>query len=181
MIVKYRYIYVDVDRHGNARVYFWRGKGHRKLRIRERLNTPEFHAAYQTALASTEVTAPKAPGLEQPKHGTYRWLCQQFFESTDFKQLDETTQRTRRLLLEHTWSEPIAPNNPEKFADFPVTRMTPKAFRVLRDRKAEFPAAANMRLKAVRRVFKWALENEVGGLATNPTRDVAYLNHVTAG
>ena len=180
MIVKYRYIYVDVDRHGNSRVYFWRGKGHRKLRIRQRPNTPEFHAAYQAALADVEVGKPdSAP--EQSKPQTYRWLCEQFFASTEFKQLDITTQRTRRLILQHTWDEPIAPGSSENFAEFPIKRLSSKAVRVLRDRKAQFPAAANMRLKALRRVFKWALDNEIGDLTTNPTREVSYLKHVSSG
>lgn len=180
MIVKYRYIYVDVDRHGNARIYFWRGKGHRKVRIRERPNTPQFHAAYQALIAAAEPESPH-PSLTHSKPRSYRWLCEQFFASTDFKQLDEATQRTRRLLLEHTWEEPIAPGSADRFADFPIEKMSAKAFRVLRDRKADFPAAANMRVKAVRRVFKWAVENEIGGLTTNPTRDVAYMKHVSGG
>ena len=30
-------------------------------------------------------------------------------------------------------------------------------------------------------IFKWALENEIGNLTTNPTREVAYLKHATTG
>ena len=179
VIVKYQYVYEDVDRHGNVRLYFWRGKAHRKVRIREKMNTPAFHAAYQAALAASQTSEEHAP--DQVKPLSYRWLCLQFFASTDFKQLDEKTQRTRRLILEHTWEEPIAPGSEETFANFPVSRMTGKAVRVLRDRKAKFPGAANMRVKAVRRVFKWALENEIGNLTTNPTREVAYLKHATTG
>jgi len=181
VIVKYRYVYEDVDRHGNVRLYFWRGKGHRKIRIREHMNTAAFHAAYQAALAASEAVQEPVPEDKRVKPLTYRWLCEQFFVSADFKQLDEKTQHTRRLLLEHTWDEPIAPGSTETFADFPVKRMSAKAVRVLRDRKAEFPAAANMRLKAVRRVFKWALENEMGDLTVNPTREVAYLKRASQG
>ena len=38
MNVKFRYIYEDVDRHGNVRIYFWRGKGHRKCACERRLD-----------------------------------------------------------------------------------------------------------------------------------------------
>ena len=180
VIVKCQYVYEDVDRHGNVRLYFWRGKGHRKIRIRERMNTPDFHAAYQKALAGQ--TTKRFPGKpEKVKPQTYRWLCVQFFASPDFKQLDVKTQHVRRLLLEHTWREPIAPGSKETFADFPVNRMTAKAVRVLRDRKADYPEAANMRIKAVRRVFKWALENEIGNLTSNPTVDVSYFRHSPQG
>jgi integrase len=179
-IVKYQYVYEDVDRHGNVRVYFWRGKGHRKVRIRARLNTPEFHAAYQ-ALATDAGPQPTTREKDRAKPHTYRWLFEQFFQSADFKQLDEKTQHTRRLLLEHTWAEPIAPGRTETFGDFPLKRISAKAVRVLRDRKAPFSAAANMRLKAMRRVFRWALENEIAALTVNPTRDVSYLKHATQG
>ena len=36
MQIKYRYVYEDVDRHGNVRLYFQRGKGQRKVRITAR-------------------------------------------------------------------------------------------------------------------------------------------------
>src|SRR5262249_49078846 len=41
------YIYEDVDHHGNVRIHFWRGKGHRKVRLREKAGSPEFHREYQ--------------------------------------------------------------------------------------------------------------------------------------
>ena len=180
VIVKYRYVYEDVDRHGNVRIYFWRGKGHRKVRLDEMVGSPEFHAAYQAALASTgESLVTREP--KRPTPFTYRWLCLQFFGSTDFKQLDPKTQHVRRQVLEHTWDEPIAPGNAETFGDFPVNRMTAKAVRVLRDRKADFPQAANGRIKAVRRVFTWAIENEIANVTMNPARDVAYMRSASQG
>lgn len=177
--VKYPYLYEDVDRHGNVRLYFWRGKGRRKTRIRERLNTPAFHAAYQAAVAASERAVVDSGSETKPL--SYRWLCEQFFASAQFRSLDSRTQRVRRQLLEHTWEEPIAPSSKEVFANFPVNRMTAKAVRILRDRKAEFPEAANMRIRALRGLFKWALENEIGNIAANPTRDVAYLRNASQG
>lgn len=182
MNVKYRYIYEDVDRHGNVRIYFWRGKGHRKLRLREKVGSPEFHRAYQAAIAAgggidhVSEAKPKPPTLN-----TFRWLCVKFFKSTDFKLLDPKTQHVRKQVLEHTWDEPIAPGVSEKFGDFPLSRMTGKAVRVLRNRKAQFPEAANVRIKAVRRVFTWAIENEVGNITSNPARDVAYIRNASRG
>ena len=57
--------------------------------------------------------------------------------------------------------------------------MTAKAIRILRDRKAGLPEAANNRVKAIRRVFAWALECE--HVAANPARDVAYVRNATDG
>jgi hypothetical protein len=94
---------------------------------------------------------------------------------TDFKQLDPNTQHARRQVLEHTWAEPIAPGAKKTFAVFPISTMSTKAVRVLRDRKGGVPQAANARVKAIRRLFRWALDDEVPGLKGNPARDVSYL------
>jgi site-specific recombinase XerD len=47
------------------------------------------------------------------------------------------------------------------------------AVRKFRDEKAELPEAANGRLKAVRQVFKWAVE--AGHAERNPAADVPYI------
>src|SRR5262249_5875067 len=62
-----------------------------------------------------------------------------------------------------------------------LSRMTAKAVRVLRNRKAEFPEAANVRIKAIRRLFAWALENEVANVTSNPARDVSYIRNASQG
>jgi hypothetical protein len=49
---KYRYLYEDVTRHGQVRLYFWRGAGHRKIRIKEPRGTPEFGARSRATLAA---------------------------------------------------------------------------------------------------------------------------------
>jgi integrase len=75
--------------------------------------------------------------------------------------------------------EPIAPGKSETFADFPIRRMTPKAIRVLRDRKAHLIEAGNGRLKAIRQVYAWASERDL--VSTNPAREVAYLRSNSEG
>jgi integrase len=173
LALEYAYLCKDRDRHGNVRYYFRRtGK---KTRISARPGTLEFQIEYE-ALLKTSTTSQRVPKPEDaPRTGTYRWLCEQYLRSTDFKQLDPKTQHVRRQVLEHTWTEPIGPNAKETFADFPVARMSTKAVRVLRDRKRGFPEAANVRVKAIRRLFRWALEDEIPGIKSNPARDVSYL------
>jgi integrase len=181
LTVRLRYIHEDVDRHGNVRIYFWR-KGQRKVRIRARSGTAEFEAAYRAALAQSEAGSLSGPADAKGGHpapGTYRWLCVQYFGSPEFRRLDPRTQWTRRGILESTFNEPIAPGAKELFADFPLARMTAKAVRVLRDRKAGLPEAANNRLKSVRRVFAWAMDNE--HVTANPARDVPYVRTGTQG
>lgn len=171
--VEYAYLYKDRDRHGNVRYYFRRGG--KKTRIRARPGTLEFQTEYDRLLESGASSTLETKGRETPKVGTYRWLCEQYLRSTDFGQLDPKTQHVRRQVLEHTWAEPIGPGAKEIFADFPINRMSTKAVRVLRDRKRGFPEAANVRVKAIRRLFRWALDDEVQGVKSNPARDVSYL------
>jgi hypothetical protein len=75
--------------------------------------------------------------------------------------------------------ERIAPDATETFADFPIMRMTGKAIRVLRDRKANLPEASIGRVKAIRRLFSWAVDHDF--LDEDPSRDVKRLTHVSEG
>jgi integrase len=180
--VKYRHVYEDADRHGNVRLYFWRGRGHRKIRIREAPGSSAFSARYEEMLDASEPPA-AAPdrklGRSAVTPGTWRWLCTEYFGSTAFRRLEASTQTTRRRILESTFDELIAPGANETFADFPLSRMTAKALRVLRDRKAELPEAANGRVKAVRAIYSWAMEQE--HVHTNPARDVMRLKTASSG
>ena len=165
----------DRDRHGNVRIYF-RAKGRPKARLRGTPWSPEFMAAYETAKGATAEPA-KKPGIAA---GTWRWLCVRYFsECADYKRLDPQTQHVRRLILESTFDEPIAPGSAKLFRDMPLSRMGTDAVEVLRDRKLGFPESANSRVKAIRAVFKWAIRKKgPDGKALvlhNSARDVPYL------
>ncbi len=172
--IKLRYVVEDVDRHGNVRIYL-RRRG-RKVRIRERTGSPAFLERY-AQLTSDRAEQPAVTTGSGAK--TFRWLCTQFFASADFKRLDTRSQYTRRGQIEAMQQEPIAPGATELFADFPIERLTAKALRVLRDRKADKPGAADNRVRALRRLFKWALRNE--HVSTNPARDVEYVSGKSDG
>jgi integrase len=100
-------------------------------------------------------------------------------ECTDYKLLDLRTQNIRRLILESTCQEPIAPDSSKVFADFPLSRMGTDAIEVLRDRKLSTPEAANSRVKAIRQVLKFAVKKKI--VATNPARDVEYIKSGSQG
>src|SRR3982074_3452395 len=94
IMVKYQYVYEDVDRHGNVRIYFWR-KGQKKFRIRERPGTREFDAAYHAARLrsdSGELAADVSGDARVPTRGTWRWLCLEYVGSVEFRRLGESTQ-----------------------------------------------------------------------------------------
>lgn len=173
------YCYEDIDRHGNVRIYVWRGKGYRKKRLRETPGTAAFRAAYDKALATSAVATPP-PGSSTP--GTLRWLVQRYFaDAPAFKALGDRTRYVRRGIIEKCLEEMIAPDSADKFADFPLSQLTPKALRVLRDRKVDKPEAANARVKAWRHVFAWAADDDDIALKANPARDVKYIKTASTG
>lgn len=168
-----KFLYQDVDARGNVRLYFWRGRGHRKIRIREPFGSTEFRTAYNAAHAgdTKKATDDARSGDIQP--GTWRWLCTRYFkESAKYLCLGSRTRLIRKQTLEHTFTEPIAPNDARTFGEFPMSRMGRKAIRVLRDRKIDVPNSGNNLLKAMRQVFAWALEAEVPGIERNVAADV---------
>lgn len=183
MQIELRHVYEDTDRHGNVRIYFWRGKGHRKIRIRETPGTKPFRDAYDAAAALDTLIKPPTPEeaaghaahctLTLPKPGTYRWLCSRYMAaSPEYLQCDPQTRRTRRQILEHTYDEPTSPGASTTFADVPLDQLTLQALYVLRDRKLALPGAANNRVKALRQVFKWAVAPNVQIVKVNLARDV---------
>jgi site-specific recombinase XerD len=179
--VEFPYVHRDVDRHGNERLYFRRRMGEIKIRLREKPGTVAFAGEYAAVRARTEgIDAAAGESVAaRPKAGTFRWLCAAYFRSTEFQRLDPSTQRARRRILERCLEEPIAPGARETFADFPIKRMTGKAIRVLRDRKANLPEASIGRVKAIRRLFSWAIDHDF--LDQDPSRDVKRLTHVSEG
>ena len=110
---------------------------------------------------------------------TWHWLCALYFASPEFKRLEASTQCVRRRILEATCKELVAPDETETFANFPIERFNSRAIRVLRDRKAKTPHAANNRLKAIRYTFVWAMEAE--HVRENPARDVALVRAQSEG
>jgi integrase len=167
----------DRDRHGNIRIYF-RSKNRPKVRLRGTPWTPEFMADYEAA-KGIDAAASSSPSRAVVP-GTWRWLCVRYFaECAEYKRLDPRTQHVRRMILEGTFDEVIAPGSAKLFRDFPLSRMTADAVEVLRDRKIQTPEAANSRLKAMRQVFKWGLKKKLA--PSNPARDVEYFKSGSTG
>jgi integrase len=159
----------------NLRVYFRRGA--KKVRIREPIGSPEFFAVYNNLLSSTgEPRVPRGARL-----GTLRWLCEQYFKSSAFRQLDDRTQHVRRLVLESAWAEAIQQGGTLLFGDVAYVHLSDKGVRVLRDRKLAAPESGNARVKALRQVFAWALVEDVPGVDLNPAREVGYLKGKPGG
>ena len=113
----------------------------------------EFMAALRSGQRRSDATVAKGHA------GHLASLCVRYFaECAEYKRLDPRTQHVRKMILEGTFGEFIAPGSAKLFRDFPLSRMTVDAVEVLRDRKMALPEGANSRVKAMRQVFKWGLK-----------------------
>ena len=180
MLIKRRYVHLDRDRFGNERVYFWR-KGQPKLRVRAAVGSAEFDQLYHEWQRGSSALPVSRKRPEKPVPQSLRWLAVEYFSSVGFKALDPSTQRTTRLLLDKIMVEPIAPGSPLQFGDCPLDRFDAKAVRIIRDRRADRPDAANNRVRRIRQVFNWALEIGVEDVRSNPARDIKLFRPTRPG
>lgn len=153
MILKY--VYEDVDRHGNVRIYVWR-RGHKKVRLTKTPGTDEFLSEYRDALSGLKLTPKKSTAV-----GTFRWLAAQYLASSTYQTLDQSTKKMRRLHLDRI---------SEKHGNNPIHLIRPKHIRSILDAYANRPAAARNTLQTIRALFKWAVARDY--LDNNPARDV---------
>jgi integrase/recombinase XerD len=164
--LRLKYIVEDVDRYGKVRLYFRRA-GQPKVRLRGLPGSDEFMEAYRRALSGGE----KNRGSKPPAVGSFRHLCSEYYRSTEFKSLDvNSTQSWRKRALDAICV---------RFGEMSAASMEPKHVRALRDQLSDKPGAARNRLKALKALFKWAIET--GQLAYDPTRDIRPLKHASTG
>lgn len=146
------YLVSDPDRHGNPRLYVRRHG--RKIRIREESGTAAFLRAYGEALHALEPKGtPPSQEIKGARAGSLGWLAARYFASTEFGGLDPTSRRRRRAIIEECLREPLRPGAKEIMRDCPVAALTAAHVKMLRDRKAEKPAAANNRRKWLSAMF----------------------------
>jgi site-specific recombinase XerD len=166
MKIRLKHLVEDVDRHGNIRLYV-RIAGRPKVRIREIYPSDEFMAAYHAAIADANNRQRQAKSAQR---GSFRHLCQLYYAGNAFMSLDTSTQSWIRHHLDGIC---------EKHADKPVTMMSSRHVRNLRNELEATPAAANKRLKALKVLFGWATEEEEA--KHNPTIGVKKIKYATNG
>ncbi len=174
MKLEWPYVWQEVLPSGAVRTRFQRARHLAKHVIPHIPGTPEFAAAYWRLRADAEAalaagTNDRSPTRSRPRVGSTArsWadLCEHYLaHQRRVGQVDPRTIRHQQLLLEATYSEPLRPGAVETFGQMPGRHMRRKQIRVLRDRKASTPGAANNRLKAIRAVLKWAVANDVPGV-----------------
>lgn len=162
-----RYVVEDVDRHGNVRIYF-RKRGQLKVRLPGPIGSDVFWVAYREALAGKTKVGPARHS--KPHESSFKWLCERYYGSAEFKLLSPSTRTVRRRTLDR-----FCEQNGEK----PYAKLEPKHIRALRDAKADRPEAANQLLKLLRQVLGLAVANDL--LAHNPAKEVPYIPTRGAG
>jgi integrase len=157
MKIELKHVHRYRDRHGKERIYV-RVPGRKAVAIREQPGTAAFLAAYQAAVAKTDIVVTTgAPG-------SFAWLLQRYYGSGEYRELSARTKHVRRLILDKLMVE---------HGEKPFARLEPRHIRNWRDAKAGKPEAANSIVKALRAVFRWAAEAQIA--ERNPARHVPLL------
>lgn len=150
------YIEKNKSRHGRMRYYF-RFEGQRVCRLPDDPDSQAFSERYWEArnkIESGDVPKPAPKTLPgHPLPNSFRWLGVEYVKSDAFQRLDETTRAKRRQIIDAMMLEPVKPGSDKIFADMPLKFMSAENVRVLRDRKASTPFAADERLKVLRQMF----------------------------
>jgi integrase len=114
--------------------------------MRAPYGSPEFLTAYHAAISSPAAVRPR-----KPDEDTFAWLWELYRASPAWTELSPATKRQRENLMKL----PL-----ERAGDQPLERFTRKFIIAGRDARAATPAQAGNFLKALRGLFKWAVDVE---------------------
>lgn len=155
------------DRHGKVRHYF-RKPGHKRVALPGEPSSPQFMAAYQTALGKAE----KRPvGVAQTKPGTLGELLTKFYLSDYWlNTLKPNTQANYRNILERVRAD---------YGHNRVADLTKANVQDMLDERVKTPGAARSFLKRMRTLFDFAIQRDYR--ADNPFRQVALSKLETEG
>jgi integrase len=160
MKVKIKHVDHWKDRHGRERFYFRKGKGGR-VPLRGPLGSSEFWEDYNDAVNG--VTKVK-PTFIRAQPESMRWLVEQYYQSSSYKEISDGYRKTRRGILDKFCEE----HGHKRY-----TQLRPRHIRKFRDAMMDRPGSANNLLKALRQVFKYAVNYDY--MDTNPVAEVERL------
>jgi integrase len=145
--IRLPYIQEYQDRHGKVRRYF-RRPGFKRVVLPGTPGSPQFMAAYEAALS-----AERPPIGRRHREGTIGDLVTGFYRSAYFENLKPRSKRVYRLVL-------------DKFAQedgHRLVRDMPRrvAMSIIEKIGATRPGMANLTLKAMRRLFAYAIKKEL--------------------
>ncbi len=158
-----------VDRHGRRRVRFRRGRF--SIYIPGTPWGEEFMRAYASAVEQSSGVPVMDVNERKTIPGSFDALCVAYYRSSDFSNLEESTRKVRRGILEKFRADhgkkPIAQLTRTHIKKFFDERSRSE---VSDKKKSGGPAAANNLIKTLRTVLAYAVG--IGMLETNPADDV---------
>ncbi len=167
--IELKHISKDVDRHGNVRIYF-RRRGQCKIRLVSKPGTVEFEREYLAAFKG--ITQPRKTAVKRQKAAqhTMRWLCEEYYQSLEYRQLADRTKHVRRLILDK-FCKVTAHLDPRS--------VTIRHIHKIRANYTDRPEAGNSLLKALRQVYENGVQ--MGYLTNNVFKQVSYIPNPTDG
>ncbi|WP_189406784.1 tyrosine-type recombinase/integrase [Mesorhizobium sp. M1A.F.Ca.ET.072.01.1.1] len=155
----------EKNRHGKY-VWYFRRPGQIRVRLPDPYNSPEYVEAYNAAFAGKLVVQ----AVGRPSVETIAWLVDRYKQSAEYKALRATTLKTR----DHIFKRFV-----DKSGSQPYKLVRKQHIQTAMDAKADTPFAANNSLKAIRKMFAWAVK--AGHVASNPCDGVELIKATIGG
>jgi integrase len=149
------HLHREANRHGNVVWYVRVGKGSR-TRIKAEFGTPEFEAAYQSAVRGER---PRGPG--KAARGTLGWLFDLYRQTSAWTDLAKSTRYKREKIMMRVLATA---------AHEPVSAINEAAIISGRERRAATPASAQAFIDTLHGLFKWSVS--VNLASRDPTLNV---------
>jgi integrase len=149
------HLHRETSRHGTVVWYVRVGKGPR-IRIKAEYGTPEFEAAYQSAVSGER---PRSPG--KSARGTLGWLFDLYRQTSAWTDLAKSTRYKREQIMVRVL---------ETAGHEPVSAITEAAIIAGQERRAATPASAQAFIDTMHGLFKWAVSVKLA--TSDPTLNV---------
>lgn len=156
------YLRKETSRHGQVRWYV-RRPPHRRVRIKDTYDTPEFWDAYRAALSGN---APSKTATSA--RGTLAWLWLLYGQVAAWQDLKQSTRRQRERIMKHVLASG---------GDQPLSKITPATIKAGIERRK--PYAARHFVDTLHGMFKWAVSAQ--HVHSDPTVGLAVKKPKTKG
>lgn len=159
-------------------ILYYSRPGRAKVRLPSSIGSEKFRKAYVKAESEYRdyLALGHDTGIE--KKSTLEWLCNQYFNSMEFKTgLNESTGHNRRRKLQNLCG--FLNDAGERLGKTAYTEFTSHDLRVVRRELAGTPGGANAYLMAARGLFRFAVN--AGLLRENIARDVEFYPRSKGG
>lgn len=170
--VPLKHLSKDVDRHGNVRWYV-RKRGMQKIRLEGLPGSERFAECYHAALKGIRLAKAAPIKKKTGKPGSFRRLVEGYYDAAVFTTMEPSSRHARKLILDKLCETPWKDTG-KTVGDLPYKSLRKRHVREMRDwAAAEAPEAANSRLKAIRQVLSFAVDDDE--IEHSPADDVDYI------